>query len=94
MRLHLGNHLPIADQTVSDFGVVDLVPKLSFMRWRFGTPDDLHGRLPPAGHFFLPGMVSTELAAVARLPQASARRAKALSLIIKGNLTFILLSLN
>jgi hypothetical protein len=45
-RIASGDNLPIADQAVFDFGVVDLVPELGFMRLRFALPDDLRVRLP------------------------------------------------
>ena len=45
-RIALGDDLPIADQAVFNFSVVDLVPELGFMRLRFATSDDLRVRLP------------------------------------------------
>jgi hypothetical protein len=41
----LGDHFPLANQTVFDFGIVDLVPEFCFM-WRgFAPPDNLGVRL-------------------------------------------------
>lgn len=54
-RIALGNDLPIADQAVFDFGIIDLVPELGFMRGGFAPSDDLGMRLPQAGDFFLGG---------------------------------------
>src|SRR5512143_3880615 len=61
-RQHLGvwrvaesDHLPITNETMFDFGIVDLVSELGFMRLWLASPDNLGVRFPQAGDLLLGG---------------------------------------